>query len=107
MPSTEVVVSAETEAWYRWEECGELSEDVVEEPLYECSECGPIFHRGQTENHNHRCPDCGKSGHKLADRTCAVCEEGVVEEVGVVTCPLCSEDVEVDEFEEHVLSGCI
>jgi hypothetical protein len=50
-------------------------EDDIEEPLYECADCGE-FSRRDTENGDHRCPQCNKFGAKLDDYSCP---EGCIE----------------------------
>ena len=99
---------ANNEATPGWlcQECGEISEGTAEAPLYECGGCEKIFNRNQTDNGDHRCPDCNKFGSKLADDCCVSCETGVVDAVVFVECPLCGELVEVESLGEHVSTGC-
>lgn len=107
MKTIEVVITAEVAVRYECEACGAISEEVLAVPLYECPDCYTIYNRDQTERGDHRCPDCNRFGRKIADRTCAACDEGVVEEMRVAICPICDEDVELDELRDHIVSDCI
>lgn len=89
---------------YRCSECEEVSAETSGEPLYECGECGSK----EKGDEGRRCGDCNKFRSKLADDSCAECDEGEVEETEVIECPQCGELHEVDEFAEHDCSpgGC-
>lgn len=89
---------------YRCLECEEVREDCLEERLYECPQCSGRFLQSQGGGRSgNLCPSCGnRFGSKLADKACAACEEGEVEEIEVVICGECDQHVEVDEWWEHV-----
>ena len=98
----EEVAAVEVQEGYKCGECGEIREDSLGVPLYECGQCSTTFagHEGN------RCPDCNKFSSKVSDDTCADCEDGEAHECFYVECPLCSEPVDVEELTEHIQKGC-
>jgi hypothetical protein len=62
------------------EDCGEVSEDVNEAPLYECSEDGLFNRDNSADGSSHKCPTCNKFASKAGDRSCSACDLGPVDE---------------------------
>lgn len=63
-------------------ECGEITLDWGDEPVYECSRCG------QTQVEENRCPDCNIFMAKVGTGHCPDCETGEEpEQVSVVRDP--------------------
>lgn len=75
---------------YKCESCDAMSEEVGP-ALYECNECGTIFNRNNSANDNHQCPQCNKFASKIADESCAECNEGEVTEEWAIQCS-CHDD---------------
>lgn len=75
----------------RCEECHHVfvEADAAEDPVYKCTNCETIFNRGETEKGNHKCPNCGKFGSKIAEFSCPSCEHGPHEEIRGRHCPVC------------------
>ena len=82
-------VAIEVFTAYHCQDCDALSEECQQVALYECGECGTKFNRENgLGRHGNMCPECrNKFGTKLADRHCAECGEGEVEEVEAFRCP--------------------
>lgn len=84
---------------YKCSSCGEVSEDFIEEPLYECGNCGIIFIQSNSCNGNHQCPECHKFSPKLGENVCSSCEESEVEEIDAFKCEVCEKLSETEECE--------
>jgi len=63
---------------FRCENCDhEVEEDEVEEnPLYECNDCGVFTRDNSADGGSHRCGGCNKWGHKISNYGCPECGEG-------------------------------
>lgn len=84
-------------AAYRCITCETISESILEEPLYECSDCGAVFNPAFSyTGYNHQCPYCCRFASKIADCCCAECEEGKVDEIYAYI----NDDVEYVECDE-------
>lgn len=91
---------------YVCQECGEESDDFLEEPLYECGSCGTVFTRSNSaDGDSHRCPDCGKMSSRISQHSegvCEQCEQGVVEEESRFECDYCQERFDTEsDCQEH------
>lgn len=66
---------------YRCDECDHVDVDAIENPLYECSNCGTRWSRDNaSEQPAHKCPDCKRFGSRIADFACPECDSGEMEE---------------------------
>jgi DNA-directed RNA polymerase subunit RPC12/RpoP len=85
------------------QECDQWSEEAQEERLYQCGTCDRLFVQSEGGGKNgNMCPDCGnKFGTKLADRACASCLAGEVDEEEGVVCE-CGTVLRLDDWWEHV-----
>ena len=82
------IVMEERTVW-ACEECGEVSENMPTEPLYECGNCGTIFSKsGSADGSSHQCPDCSKFSSKIG-LACEFCESAIAEETDGYYCPDC------------------
>ena len=70
---------------YKCESCEAISDDAGP-ALYECGDCGSVFNRDNGNGAGHQCPNCNKFASKVADQSCANCEEGEVEEIEAIQC---------------------
>lgn len=76
----------ESETGFECNSCGEtFADDSEAVSLYECAECGNTFTRETSANDNHQCPDCNKFGSKISDMGCPSCNDGELEEIGIVS----------------------
>lgn len=88
---------------YVCDECEAISEEYADK-LYECSSCGTIFLKEDSDYDSHRC-SCGIFAAKLADKGCVECREAEVRESNGVQCPNCGDLIELetaDGWAEHV-----
>lgn len=66
---------------YQCVECGSISRDVEDDPVYECGNCGTKWTRdGAYSSPAHKCPDCNKFASRIADHGCQECQAGEMEE---------------------------
>ncbi len=87
---------------YKCMECQEVSGEPGDGPLYECGDCGTKFTRNTSaDGSSHRCPDCNRFSSRAADLSCGECEEGEVEEVVILECDVCGDEVAEDDEAEH------
>lgn len=69
---------------FKCEDCEQINEEALDEPLYECGSCSKIFPSSRSHTgEGCQCPDCYKFAGKLAEGCCIECEEGQVEKVRV------------------------
>jgi rubredoxin len=74
-------LEVEVEDGYRCDACDELhrADDIdPDDKAYECSSCGNEFLRSETDNYDHRCPECNKFAAKMADLPCPDCKQEMV-----------------------------
>ena len=69
------------------------------DPAYECGNCGNVFTKDDTENGDHKCPECSRFAAKCDPDEYLACEEcgaaAQFEEVYVITCVCHDEEHEV------------
>jgi DNA-directed RNA polymerase subunit RPC12/RpoP len=100
----EVTVTLEfpVEKKFRCTECGEVSDEYADGPVYECRECSELFLREEGGGRNgNLSPCCNKMSSKAHDenKVCMDCKQPV-EEADLV---LISEEwIETDEVESKV-----
>jgi len=93
----EKIEQEKTEERYWCEGCGQEVEEP--EPKYEC-DCGEEFVRSESlDGMSHKCPSCGKWGHKVEDEACPDCGEPVELVEGFV-CGSCGAFTPASEVEE-------
>jgi len=98
------LLGVEQTTGYKCEECGEVSNDMQIEPLYECSSCGQKYTRSNSSTGaGSGCPNCSRFGKLISNFSCPECQEGPLEEVVAFRCP--SGDLYEDEgdLENHLV----
>jgi predicted RNA-binding Zn-ribbon protein involved in translation (DUF1610 family) len=101
MVGTSIWADVESETRFQCPSCDEFYEEEELETVYECTSCGTVFNRSESNEDNHKCPNCNKFASLLTKSGGPCLDHEECEEVLGAECPECGDWVKEEEWIPH------